>query len=185
MVIVPGLGSRKENHMDMGGALAAAGLAALAIDVRGHGASAGRLDGGSVDDVRAALDWLAARGHRSLGLRGSSMGALLALVGGDDPRVGAVVAICTARPAALARRLGDDWPRALSVEAAVRRPGVARFFLHATGDRTVPWAHSFHLATLAPNPVRLRVAVGGDHGSLQHAPERIDATVDFFREYLR
>ena len=60
--MVPGLGSRKENHADMGAALAAAGMAALALDLRGHGDSGGVLDGAVVDDVVAGL-------HGALALR--------------------------------------------------------------------------------------------------------------------
>ena len=94
VVVVPGLGSRKENHADMGEALAAAGMAALALDLRGHGASEGDLDGGVADDLVAGLDALAAAGHPALGLRGSSMGGLLALhAAAGHPRVRAVVAI--------------------------------------------------------------------------------------------
>jgi alpha/beta superfamily hydrolase len=184
VVIVPGLGSRKDNHIDMGAALARAGMAALALDVRGHGESAGALDGGCLDDVRAALDLLASRGHAALGLRGSSMGGMLALAV-DHERVRAVVAICAARPAALAGRIGADWPLGIDIEAAVSRDGVARGFWHATGDEAVPWGHSFRLSGLSPPPARLRVRLGGDHRSLQHDPAVIAETIDFLARHLR
>jgi len=187
VVIVPGLGSRKENHADMGAALAARGIAALALDVRGHGDSGGDLDGGCLDDVAAALDELASRGHPALGLRGSSMGGMLALAAAaGDRRVRAVAAICPARPAALAERIGDGWPRALDLPAAVSRPdGVARGFWHATGDDAVPWSHSFALATMCAPPVRLRVAIGGGHRTLQHDPAVLAETVAFLEGHLR
>lgn len=94
MVIVPGLGSRKENHVDFAQAVAVRGMAALILDVRGHNGSGGLLDAGAIDDVAAGLAALAARGHERLGLRGTSMGALLALLAAPrEPRVRAVVAV--------------------------------------------------------------------------------------------
>jgi len=114
VLIVPGYGSRKENHRDFGEALRAAGMGAMAVDLRGHGETGGALDGGVLDDVAACLDALAAAGHAPLGIRGSSMGGMLALhAAARDPRVRAVVAICPARPQRLAERIGADWPRAL------------------------------------------------------------------------
>jgi pimeloyl-ACP methyl ester carboxylesterase len=184
VVIVPGLGSRKDNHRDMGAALSRAGLAALALDLRGHGDSAGELDEGCLDDVHAAIAHLAGRGHRDLGVRGSSMGGMLALMASAHERVRAVVAICAARPEALAERIGADWPRAVDLPAALRHAGVARGFWHATGDDTVPWAHSFHLSGLSPQPVRLRVTMGGGHQTLQHDPAVIAETVAFLRAHL-
>lgn len=185
VVVVHGHGSRKENHADVAALLAARGLAVLALDLRGHGESGGELDGGSLGDVAAALAALADAGHDRLGLRGSSLGGLLALAASaDDPRVGAVVAICSARPEGLATHIGADWPLAVDLRAAVRRAGVARGFWHATGDELVPWAHSFALAGASPPPVRLRVRLGGSHTSLQHAPDVLAETTDFLVEHL-
>ncbi len=170
----------------MGAALARAGVAALALDLRGHGASGGELDAGVADDLRAGLDALAAAGHGALGLRGSSMGGLLALeAAAADARVRAVVTICPARPEGLARRIGADWPLALSPERSVARDdGVARGFWHATGDDKVPWGSTLALAGMAPQPMRLRIALGGGHNTLQHDPAVLAETVDFLAGHL-
>lgn len=186
VVVVPGFGSRKENHADFAQAVAARGTAALALDLRGHGRSGGRLDGGALDDVLAALDALAADGHAPLGLRGSSMGGLLALhAAARDPRVRAVVAICPARPAGLARRVGDPWPLALDTTDAVSRAdGVARGYWHATGDASVPWGSTLAIAGRTPQPMRLRITLGGGHNTLQHDPAVIAGTVAFLHEHL-
>ena len=186
MLVVPGLGSRKENHADFAEAIAARGLGALAIDLRGHGGSGGVLDAGVLGDVLAGLDALAERGHGPLGLRGTSMGGLLALhAAARDRRVRAVVAVCPARPGGLARHVEEDWPLALDpVPAVARRDGVARGYWHATGDASVPWGSTLALAGATPHPMRLRVALGGSHGSLQHDPAVIGATADFLRDHL-
>jgi uncharacterized protein len=184
VLVVHGLDSRKENHADFAERVATAGMAALALDLRGHGASGGALEGGVLDDVLAGLDELAARGHRPLGVRGSSLGGLLALHAGRvDTRVRAVVAICPARPERLAA--GEEWPRRLSPEPPAEPDGTARGYWHATGDERVPWAATFALAGRTPSPVRLRVALGGGHRSLQHDPAVLAETVAFLAEHLR
>lgn len=186
VVVIPGLASRKDNHRDFAEVLAGLGMAVLALDVRGHGDSGGSLDGGAVDDVHVAIDALGARGHDRIGLRGSSMGGMLALLAAaGDRRVRAVVALCPARPDQFADRLDQDWARRLDVVGACAREGVARGFWHATGDDTVPWGHTFLLAGASPAPVRLRVKMGGGHQTLQHDPEVIHATAEFLREHLR
>jgi alpha-beta hydrolase superfamily lysophospholipase len=186
VLIVPGLGSRKENHADFGEAVAAAGMGALALDLRGHGETGGELDGRVLDDLTAGLDRLAAAGHAPLGLRGSSMGALLALhAAARDPRARAVVAICPARPGPLADRIGADWPRGLPLAPAVaRHDGVARGYWHATGDQSVPWGATLALAGATPQPMRLRIALGGGHNTLQHDPAVIAETVAFLAGHL-
>jgi dienelactone hydrolase len=186
VVIVPGLGSRKDNHADFAAAASAAGMAALALDVRGHGESGGALGPGALDDVLAAVEWLGRAGHPAIGLRGSSMGGWLALHAAPrDPRVRAVVAICPARPEGLARRLGEEWPLALPLAAAVGRPdGVARAYWHATGDASVPFGSTLALAGRTPHPMRLRVALGGSHNSLQHDPAVIAESAAFLAGHL-
>ncbi len=185
VLVVHGLGSRKENHADFAALATGAGLAALAIDLRGHGASGGELGPGLVEDVAAGLDALAARGHAPLGARGSSLGGLLALhAARTDPRVRAAVAICPARPDGLADRLGREWPRELSPEPPARPDGVARGYWHATGDDQVHWGSTFALATRTPPPVRLRIALGGGHRTLQHDPAALAETVAFLAASL-
>jgi dienelactone hydrolase len=186
VVVVHGYGSRKENHADFAERCAAAGMAALAVDLRGHGASGGRADAGMLDDVLAALAALRGRGHERLGLRGSSLGGFLALhAAARDPAVRAVAAICPARPQGLARVLDADWPLALPLAPAVaREDGVARGYWHATGDDRVPWGATFALAGVTPQPMRLRIALGGSHRSLQHDPAVQAETVAFLAAHL-
>src|SRR5688572_12520354 len=94
LVILHGAGSRKENHADMAAAAAAAGLAAVRYDMRGHGETGGLLDGRALDDVAAAAALLPS--GLPFALRGSSMGGYLALVAAEHAGAAAVVAICPA-----------------------------------------------------------------------------------------
>src|SRR5579875_2582078 len=52
VVIIHGAGSCKERHHDFARAAAASGLAAVALDLPGHGASRRPLDAGVLDDQR-------------------------------------------------------------------------------------------------------------------------------------
>ena len=186
VVVLHGYGSSRANHADYAALLADAGINALALDVRGHGESEGAMDGGMLDDVLSALDWLRERGATRLGLRGSSMGGFLALNAAarhDD--VAAVAALCPAQPDGLADRRGLNWARELPLQQAVARDdGVARGYWHATGDELVPWQWSMVLAELTPFPRHLRIVMGGHHGSLQHDPRVQADTVAFLRRAL-
>jgi pimeloyl-ACP methyl ester carboxylesterase len=185
VVAIHGAGSRKENHRDFCEIVRRDGSSALALDLRGHGESGGTPGPGMLDDVLAALDHLAALGHRPLGVRGSSLGGFLALhAAALHPQVRAVVAICPARPPSLARLFEAAWPLAMPLESAVAAPGIARGFWHATGDERVPWQTTFALSQRAPHPRHLRIVMGGHHRSLQHDATVLRDTAAFLRVHL-
>ena len=187
VVILHGAGSCKENHHDFARAALAAGLAAIAFDQRGHGASEGPMDGRVLEDVAAMAAVLrAAIGDpdAAIALRGSSMGGYLAILAA--PMVGArgVVAICPASAEGLRRGLAS---RAFAFKADAG--ALDRFLsahelddaasldtpvllLHAEGDEQVPVGHSRELAARLRSPdSRLITVPGGHHRSVQHDPE--------------
>jgi pimeloyl-ACP methyl ester carboxylesterase len=173
VVVVHGLGSRKENNADVSDLLAAAGMATVSLDLRGHGASDGELGPGMLDDVLAALDHLREAGHGPLGLRGSSLGGFLVLHAAvRHDAVRAVAAVCPAMPSGLAARVAAEWPLEMPLEPTIPPgDGVARAIWHATGDEIVPWSASQALADLAPDEIDLRLVPGGGHRTLQHDPD--------------
>jgi uncharacterized protein len=200
VMVLHGAGSRKENHADYARAAVAHGLAALTFDNRGHGETEGPLGETVVDDLSALAGWLAARpeidGTR-IGVRGSSMGGLLAIhaaAASDD--VAAAVAICPAaewmlaqdvqrvldgRPPPARSALSEmridapglaDWLDHHDVEDAAERMGTKPLFLiHARGDEVVPYTHSEKLYERAGEPKRLLLLEGGHHRTAQHDPE--------------
>src|SRR5580704_6245923 len=108
VVVLHGAGSCKESHYDFARASIAVGLAALTFDQRGHGQSAGPMDGRAIDDVIEMASLL----RLELGapdapvvLRGSSMGGYLALRCAERVDAAAVVAICPASASGLRRAL--------------------------------------------------------------------------------
>jgi uncharacterized protein len=196
VVVLHGAGSCKESHFDFARACRADGLAALCFDMRGHGASEGALDQRAVADVAAMAGLARSRvGVDAVALRGSSMGGYMALVSAAAADARAVVAICPASAAGLARGLREQRfefradPQRLGALLAehdelhaaeeLRAPLL---LLHAEGDEIVPVEHSRALHVAAAGS-RLVAVPGGHHRSVQHDPELQALSIRFLREH--
>lgn len=189
LLVCHGAGSRKENHAIMGEQAAAAGLAALTFDFRGHGESGGELDAGAWHDaVAAGRALLEAGGAPWLAARGASMGgSLLLLAARSRPDLfRALVLLCPADGASLLAGLERSAPageagadgyggrfavaalrpflRDLDLVAAAR--GLPRVLLaHARDDDQVPFEHSARLVAVLSQPSEFIVLdEGGHHG---------------------
>ncbi len=92
VAVIHGHGGSKENALGLAALLAESRMAALAIDLRGHGEHPGRLDQGILGDVEAATTF--ARRYGPAAVVGKSLGGYLALMSSAD----AVVAISPAIP---------------------------------------------------------------------------------------
>jgi putative redox protein len=196
LVILHGAGSRKENHADMARAAAAAGLAAIRFDMRGHGETGGQLDGRAIDDVAAAAALLPA--GLPVALRGSSMGGYLALIAAARVGAAAVVAICPAPSALLVRGLRtgrldvaadtaalERLLAAHPLDAAVAALDAPVLIQHAERDERVPVSGSRELAAVLRHPAsRLDVTPGGDHRSVQHDSAAQTAALAWLRDVM-
>jgi pimeloyl-ACP methyl ester carboxylesterase len=194
VVVLHGANSCKESHFDFGRACRADGLAAVCFDMRGHGSSDGPMDGRALDDVATMAALARDRtGVDAVALRGSSMGGYLALVAADAAAARAVVAICPASAAGLARGLRDErfefhadaaaLGELLADHDALRAAeqlDVPLLLLHAEGDEVVPVEHSRALHVAAAGS-RLVAVPGGHHRSVQHDPELQALAIRFIR----
>src|ERR1700716_2556158 len=178
-VILHGAGSCKESHHDYARFVLPVGLAAIAFDQRGHGASEGPMDGRALDDVARIATLLRERigdPDAALAIRGSSMGGCLGIRAAPIVRARAVVAICPAGVAGLRRALANrtlrfdaDVPSLdamlaqQDLEATVRSLEVPLLLLHAEGDEVVPVEQSRELATQMSAPGSRLIAIPGGH----------------------
>ncbi len=200
-MILHGAGSCKESHHDFARAAVALGLAAVAFDQRGHGASDGPMDGRAIDDVATMAVLL----RRAIGderapvaLRGSSMGGYLAIAGAATARADAVVAICPASAGGLKRGLHDsrfefdadveslsELLDANPLQDAARALEIPLLLLHAEGDERVPIEHSRELAAVVSAPGSRLIAIpGGHHRSVQHDAELQAVSLRFIERAL-
>jgi alpha-beta hydrolase superfamily lysophospholipase len=194
LVILHGAGSCKESHHDFARAAREAGLAAACFDMRGHGGSAGALDGRAILDVGTIAALLP---EGPLFLRGSSMGGYLALAAGFHLAADAVVAICPASNEMLLRGLAQgafefradrDALDALLAENSLAeiapRLEAPVLLLHAEGDERVPVTHSRALAeSFAHAASRLVEVPGGHHRSVQHDAELQGVALRWLRRH--
>jgi pimeloyl-ACP methyl ester carboxylesterase len=193
VVVLHGAGSCKENHRDFAQLCAAAGLAAIVFDQRGHGESDGALDGRAITDVATVASLLPR--DLPLFLRGSSMGGFLALAAAAPTGAAGVVAICPAGGELLLSGLREGrldfrvdraalepLVAAQDLAAAARALGPRLLLVHAEGDNRVPCAHSRHLHAAAPGS-RLIAVPGGDHHSAQHDPALQAAAIGFLTSF--
>ncbi len=188
VVILHGAGSCKESHHDYARAALPLGLAALAVDQRGHGESAGPMDDRVVEDVGAIAALLRSAigdGAAPIALRGSSLGGYMAIVAARAADAAAVVAICPASAEGMRRGLRsgalqfdadipalDAFLAANDLHATVQALDKPLLLMHAEGDERVPVEHSRELAARAAHPQSRLIAVpGGHHRSVQHDPE--------------
>lgn len=129
LLVCHGAGSRKENHAIMGEQAAAAGLAALTFDFRGHGESGGELGpDGWHDAVAAGRALLDVGGAPWLAARGASMGGcFLLLAAHAHPGLfRSLVLLCPADGASLLAGL-DEHARAMEAASTeIERPPGTR-----------------------------------------------------------
>jgi alpha-beta hydrolase superfamily lysophospholipase len=208
LLVCHGAGSRKENHEIMGEQAAAAGLAALTFDFRGHGESGGEMGpGGWRDCVAAGERLLAESGAPWVAARGASMGGcMLLLAARARPAIfRSLVLLCPADGASLLAGLDELAAGAAPpdpsgreyggrFDAAALRPflerldlvavaeGMPRVLLaHARDDDAVPFAHSARLAAVLAPPSELVVLAEGGHHGPGRSPMVARATIDWVR----
>ncbi len=206
LLVCHGAGSRKENHQLMGEQAAAAGLAALTFDLRGHGQSDGVMDPHGWHDAVAAGESLLLRsGAPWLAARGASMGGCLLLQAAQarPGLFGALALLCPADGESLRRGLdrlegpgAADDPYVARFDAPALRPFLARLDLvalarglprvllaHARDDGDVPFAHSERLAAVLAPPTRFIVLDEGGHHGPGRSPQVARATIAWALEH--
>lgn len=159
-----------------------AGITALAIDLRGHGGSSGsqQVLADMVQDVRAAVQWLAARpGVRpgSIGLVGASLGASLSLLAAVE--LPAVRAIAVLSPSLDYRGLRTDL-------GLIKRIGGRSMWFAASSEDPLALRTLRDFAAETSGPREQLISNAAAHGTalLERDPEVGRALVDWLRRSL-
>ena len=145
------------------------GFPVLRFNFRGAGLSQGEHDhgNGEVEDVRAALDWLA----------GFSFGAAVGLRAAyADPRVTALIAVGTPVGPVAA---GEEGPRVYTFDF-LKDCTKRKLFVSGARDQFGPRAKLEALVASMPEPKQLVMIEGGDHffeGRLRELREAIEGWI--------
>jgi pimeloyl-ACP methyl ester carboxylesterase len=175
------LGGNKEDWGSLAAALQAAGLAVLAMDMRGHGASGGEPDWTAAqDDVRAMLDFLRAQPNvdpERVALVGASIGANLALTGCADHEACRTVVLLSP---------GLDY-HGVTTEDEMPRLGERPVLLVASEDDSYSAQTARTLDGLAQGEHELEMYESAGHGTAMFnvEPGLHDLIVDWLRERLQ
>lgn len=173
-------GGSKADWEDLSLQLQVEGIGSLAIDLRGHGETAGAEDWQLArEDVRLARDWLASRPEVSphpTGVLGASIGANLTLwLGAEEPSIPAIGLLSP----------GFEYFR-VSIEGEMERYGDRPSLLVASVPDTYSAETVQALADVAVGPVDLALYEEPGHGTdlLTTVAELPDRIVTFFLTYL-
>ena len=165
--------------------LSEAGLATLAIDLRGHGASgaaAAAEDGdmnASVRDIVSARAFLTSRPDLCsgrIGIAGAQVGANLAiLVAASDPAIRSIALLSP----------GSEY-RNLRPEAAMKKYNERPALLLASAEDAYASRSARGLSTMGTGTRDFRLLNGAGHGTVMLArrPDLNDVLVDWFRRTL-
>jgi pimeloyl-ACP methyl ester carboxylesterase len=174
-------GGSKSDWEEFARHLQGAGIAALAIDLRGHGQTGGTEDWALArEDVASACAWLADRegvDGEHIGVVGASIGANLALVlGAQDPSVDAIALLSP----------GFDYFRVV-IQGLIEEYGERPSFLAASDEDAYSAETVRALAGSAPGEAELVLYQGAGHGTamLQSEPELTDRLIAFLVHWLR
>ncbi|MGA7927561.1 MAG: alpha/beta family hydrolase [Candidatus Sulfotelmatobacter sp.] len=159
------------------------GFPVLRFHFRGAGLSDGEHDhgNGEVEDVRSALDWLAAEFHLPLICAGFSFGAAVGLRAGcPDTRVKALIGVgVPAIPVAA----DAEAPRSYTFDF-LRECAKPKLFVSGARDQFGPHAKLEALVASVAEPKKLVVIEGADHFFEGRLRELREAIEDWTKEAL-
>lgn len=185
VILVHMLTRTHDDWQPLAGRLSDAGLAVVAIDLRGHGASGAATAGDPEDMSASVLDVKAARvfltGHADvcsgrIGIAGAQVGANLAILeAAYDPLVRSVALLSP----------GIEY-RKVRADAAMRKYNERPALILASTEDSYASRSVRELSTMGAGIRDLRLVTGAGHGTVMLArqPDLIGVLVDWFRRTL-
>lgn len=206
LVVGHGAGSCRTRHAEFCAVACRAGFVVLGVDFRGHGQSAGAVDGPLELDIGAAATFL--RDHpsvdpRCLCYRGSSMGGFYGLKAGPDVGFAAMALLCPATETVMLHGIDEyeepaespssdegarwDIPRLRKYFenqqslALAQRVDCPVLLIHARQDEVVPFTHTLLLVQSLRVDTELIALSEGVHTTAQHDREIHEQTVAWLK----
>lgn len=204
-----------EKHLMLAALLAERGVATLRFDFAGRGDSEGDLFdlsySNEMEDLDAAVSYLAGRGVQRIGLFGSSMGGTVALMAAArDERIVAIATLAAVgHPEAIDERYLQQavtWRRQGYIDTEAGRIGCGFLedaeqhnliasvgvllapvlVLHGEDDDVIPCSDGHDIATAARN-VELEIVFGADHrfSDPTHLRPAMKKVADFLATHLK
>jgi pimeloyl-ACP methyl ester carboxylesterase len=187
LLVLHGAGSRGASHAAFVAAAVSRGFETVAPDLPGHGDESPLSEG--------VLHWVIAQIEPDTALRGSSLGAFLALqTAAADERVAAVVALAPTTEQLILERY-PEWParvdgpsleawlRGRDVLAAAAKIACPVLYVHARDDERIPPEISERLHDLTPCS-ELVVLDSGGHSGPAHDPTVHELTLDWLERVM-
>lgn len=175
MVLLHMMPAAKESWQDFANRLAEAGIASIAIDLRGHGESQGGPDGyksfsdeehqSSINDVAAAVEFLKNKGfaEENTSLAGASIGANLALQFlFQHPQIKAAVLLSPGYD--YRGVITPPWARSLQAGQAVYY-AAATEDMRSSGNTAAGMSQGLYDLTPPEVKKELKIFEGGEHGT--------------------
>jgi dienelactone hydrolase len=180
VILVHMLHRTRRDFDALGSRLAAEGIGALALDLRGHGESGGAPGADFVPmaaDVKAARHFLSSRSDVTgrIGILGASLGGTLgAIAAADDPTIATLVMLSPSL----------DY-RGLRIENAMRKFGARPLLMVASDDDAYATRSAKDIQKGGKTREILSLS-GAGHGTnmLEHDPSLMGSLVDWFRRTL-
>ncbi len=183
VILLHMLGRSRREWEGVAARLAAEGIGALTIDLRGHGESSGDAAGDfttMLKDVAAARHHLAARpevAHSRIGIAGGSLGANLAVLSAADDTAVASTALLSP---------SLDY-RGLRIDSAIRKYGGRPVLIVVSDDDAYAMRTSKELQKAGGGVREILVLNAAGHGTnmLARSPDLARSLVEWFKRTLQ
>jgi len=211
IVVAHGLLANKDRPrlVELSDAFNKAGFAVLRFDFSACGESDADLVtvGNEVDDLKAAISFIASKGFKEIGIWGESLGGLVSLMAFSD-RIKAMVLwapVTDKKVPAFEKsykrpdgqfvvqkdgrefKIGDEYfgvRKSVNPKTLLSRISIPILIIHGDADEEIPLEWSKHAMTLLPPKSHLLIIKGLGHKPGPKLDEVINSSIEWFKSHL-
>ncbi|MBI4019611.1 MAG: alpha/beta fold hydrolase [Candidatus Aenigmarchaeota archaeon] len=191
VILCHGFRSSKENKAAWAERLSD-NFVVLRFDLSGHGESDGELKDITITrllaDMNAAIDFMIARGAKTIGLAGHSLGGSLSILASERAKAICSLAGATDFGTRNLNRFGllhfDQDAKKYDFYRTLKKSKTPALFIHGDRDEVVPLWHSEKGIQAATEGSRMEIIRGMDHSYAGHYDKIISLSEAWFKERL-